>query len=420
MSTTGTPLSDERVIWPDASAECAGARAEDGFVRDCMDTLVPLIDRAARTCESLRETCAIAAPADKSLRSALGEVSALLDRADALTPNPWRGNEEDIAADSSVRGDAVRDLVYEAIASMRQDVESRSQSERDRIDRLTAELGDRVAALGERVEVLASGSGSSLSAGVGARTEHPASELVVDRAAIDMMIEEAVGAIVSRTMTVWERETVQLMELFRARVDRAISSVESAASERSRQLDELCGRVDRIFAQAGGDPVSLTGVVGELVESMKPWRGLLVEGKCGPDLAPLVHSIVERVRADIGGDVVGRLDELDAALSRVAARAAAGRGVDETASPYELACSSVHSDMTVPDPTCEQPAPRVKALRANSSRTALASKRAGTDGAKSPALGKSSQTASVGRKRGKPAVGTRSTGAAKPPKRRAA
>lgn len=345
MSTTGTQFNDGQADWQDDGfiisnevAQGAGAASEPTFVlasepgvvvtgeelvfddpavRDCTDTLVPLIERAAVTSESLRESCGIAGPAEKSLRHTLHEVAALLDRAEVILPRLERGVES---------------------------------------------VGAAV-----------------VSEGVGAQ-EGSNEGVVMDRAAIDAAIEQAIGEGVSRTMAVWERETMQLMELFRARVDRAISSIEAAASERARQLDDLCGRADRIFAQAGGDPASLTGVVGELVESMKPWRGLLIEGKCGPDLAPLVQTIVERVRADIRGGLVGRLDELDATVSRVSARTAedpkaefADRGWDLAGDPVLSAVGEVQ----------ELAAPSAKVLRVGPSGINSASVRAGARVAKS-------------------------------------
>ncbi len=320
-------------------------------LRDCTDSLTPLIERAAITCESLRESCRIAEPSEKAMRETLGEVATLLDRAEVLLPTLARGVESvQVVSDPSPSAE-VRELVYDAIASMRQELDDRSRAERQRIDRLESELNDRVAALGERVEIASSltlfagrveqEGDVEIGAKIGAdgdsdinsfeQRERPEAQRtlieaivgapVVDRDAVDAVIEQAIGEGVTRTLALWERETVQLMDLFRARVERAISSVETAAADRARQLDDLCGKADKVFALAGGDPDSLTNVVGELVESMRPWRGLLVEGKCGPDLAPLVQTIVERVRADVRGELVGRLDELDATVSKVAARA---------------------------------------------------------------------------------------------------
>ncbi len=313
-------------------------------VRDCENSLAPLIERAAVTCDSLRECCRLAAPSEQSLREAAQSVTALLDRAGNVVP-ALESAVEAAAQAASAPGEHVRGLVYDAITSMRQELEARALGERGRIDLLEAQLTEQVAGLGERLQTLAKraeqsnqdqrlrhGAAPADSDGLRSLQDTIACEpLALDRASIDAAIDQAIGEGVTRTLTLWERETVQLMELFRARVERAIQSVESAAAERARQLDDLCGKADRIFAQSGGDPSSLTSVVGELVESMKPWRGLLIEGKCGPDLAPLVQTIVERVRADIRGELAGRPDDHGTVTQRPTLR------TSEQASPVDEA-----------------------------------------------------------------------------------
>lgn len=329
---------DEREYLAAPDPEVLASHFEPFFdaaaVRDCTDTLTPLIERAAATCESLRESCRIAAPTDAELRKTLSDVASMLDRAASVVPAledaTVRGEAVAGRGVERLTGDEVRGLVYDAIASMREELESRAGAERARIDRLENELNERVAELGDRVPSRSGDDFGDL-AGVdalrdeleGGAVHTPFSLGEAAEAEIQSAIDRAIGEGVTRTMMVWERETVQLMDVFRARVERAISSVESAAAERARQLDELCGKADRIFAQSGGDPQNLTNVVGELVESMRPWRGLLVEGKCGPDLTPLVQTIVDRVRADVRGEFAGRFDELDASIKGVVARSEA-------------------------------------------------------------------------------------------------
>lgn len=133
------------------------------------------------------------------------------------------------------------------------------------------------------------------------------------------MIDAAIGDSLTRTAEAWERQTAELMALFRARVDRAIQTVDATAEKRAAQLTKLCTRAEAVLSSAGDGPASLPRLVEQLAESIRPWREFLAQGASGPELEPVIHAIVERLRASIRPE----WERLNAGVQQLAVRAGA-------------------------------------------------------------------------------------------------
>lgn len=237
--------------------------------------LEPLIDRAARWCESLREAVALAQPSEQGLRLTLQEINTLIDRADSVLPRLERAAT---AQPTPINPAEVNAMIRDAVTEATSHYDAALQAITAHLDSLTSDMNARLDALTARFE-------QSLRA--------HASHAAPAQAAVP---PEAV----EHSLAAWEEQVGQLITLFRAKADQAMDGLDQIGRERAAALEALCARADSIVNATAGSGAGITEVLDDVIHAVAPWKGL-VEGKCSPEISPALATIAEHVKREIAG-----------------------------------------------------------------------------------------------------------------------
>lgn len=305
-----------------------GTSLAEPVIDEVASTLTPLVERAAVACDSLRDAVARAGPTEATLRATLTQITGLLERADRLVPDlEARTMSLAIDADESApnAADSFRAMIDTAVENLGTRCQMQLDLVRTEIDGLSTEIGSRLDALTARVEKIAS------------RTPTTSPDAAINPTPT---AEATTGAsfepAMAESLAVWETQVGELLRLFREKAEQAMANVDEIGRRQAEALDALCARAERILTSPGRDAGTIAQVLDEVVHTIEPWRGLLIEGKCSPEISPVIGAIVDRVRAEVQGDI-GRLgatvDEVVALTSRLAEASPFGGSAYDASEP---------------------------------------------------------------------------------------